>query len=220
MPNYRIQIQVDGNNLNTLQDILPSNEKLKALFIGKVPTPLSVNEGHYFQGRQGKMFWNKLQKYEILNVPTGSYEDEQLLGHKYGMIDIVKIPRVYGTEPTQSEYENGAKRVLNIIDIYKPMVIIFIYKKVLDKILEYEFDIHNRSHYGFNEELEEIFDSKVFVFSMPGTPCNKEDADQYMGELKDVLDNSFQTQWKSFTSNGGTYDEKEVNWGESVGREF
>ncbi|MEY8000947.1 hypothetical protein AB8U03_12220 [Clostridium sp. Mt-5] len=63
MTDYRIQIQVDGETIETLQDILPQGSELNILFVGKVPTPFSVKEGHYFQGRQGKMFWNKLQKY-------------------------------------------------------------------------------------------------------------------------------------------------------------
>jgi len=188
MSNYRTEINVDSNIINTLQDILPSNEKLKALFIGKVPTPFSVNEGHYFQGRQGAMFWNKLKNYNILNVPLGSYEDEQLLNHGYGIIDIAKIPQEYGTEPSKDEYKGGAKRISDVINIYKPKVIIFIYKKVLDKLLKYVFNIDTKSQYGFNNNLEGIFNCKVFVFPMPGTPCNRADAHKHMEELKEVID--------------------------------
>lgn len=137
MPNYRVEINIDGNRTYTLQDILPTDEKLKALFIGKVPTPNSVNKGHYFQGRQGKMFWNKLIKYELLKVSTGSYEDENLLEHGYGIVDIAKLPKEYGNEPSEKEYVKGVKRILDVIDICKPKVIVFIYKKVLDKLLEY-----------------------------------------------------------------------------------
>jgi len=187
MPNYRIEMDVDGNRISTLQDILPTDKKLKALFIGKVPTPNSVSEGHYFKGRQGTMFWNKLIKYKLLKVSPGSYEDENLLEHKYGIVDIAKIPKEYGNEPSNNEYVNGAKRILDVIDIYNPKVIVFIYKKVLDKLLEYAFNIDTKAHYGFNNNLDDIFNCKVFVFPMPGTRCNRLDGHKYMLELKEVL---------------------------------
>lgn len=189
MPNYRIEMEVDGKRIFTLKDILPNDKKLKALFIGKVPTLKSVNEGHYFQGRQGTMFWNKLIKYELFKVSPGSYEDENLLENKYGIVDIAKIPKEYGNEPSKNEYVNGAKRILDVIDIYKPMVIVFIYKKVLDKLLKYAFNIDTKAHYGFNNNLEDIFNCKVFVFPMPGTLCRAEDGHKYMMELKNVLSN-------------------------------
>lgn len=188
MPNYRTEIDIDGNIIYTLQNILPQNKKLKMLFIGKVPTMNSVNEGHYFQGKQGTMFWNKLKKYRILNVPVGCYEDEHLLEHGYGIIDITKVPRGYGIEPSSSEYKEGAKGISNVIEIYKPKIVVFIYKKVLDKLLKYAFNIDTKSHYGFNNNLENLFGSKVFVFPMPGTPCVKRDANKYMEELKEVID--------------------------------
>ncbi len=188
MANYRVSIQLNGNSIETLQNILPQNEKLKMLFIGKVPTSNSVNEGHYFQGRQGTMFWNKLKKYSILNVPAGNYEDEHLLEQGYGIIDITKVPREYGIEPSSDEYIEGAKVISDVIEIYKPKIAVFIYKKVLDKLLEYNFNINTKSHYGFNNNLEELFGSKVFVFPMPGTPCNRENAHRYMLELKEVID--------------------------------
>lgn len=188
MSDYRVQVKIDDRTIETLQDILPFDKKLKILFIGKVPTPLSVNKGHYFQGKQGKIFWNKLIKYEILNVPPGSYEDEQLLNQGYGIIDITKIPREYGDEPSKMEYIEGANRIFDIINLYKPQIIVFIYKKVLDELLKYALKIDTKSIYGFNNNLEEIFGSKVFVFPMAGTPCNKENAHKYMKELRIVLD--------------------------------
>lgn len=181
-------MELNGNSIETLQNILPQNEKLKMLFIGKVPTTNSVNEGHYFQGRQGTMFWNKLKKYSILNVPVGNYEDEYLLEQGYGIIDIIKVPREYGIEPSSDEYKEGAKGISDVIYKYNPKIVVFIYKKVLDKLLKYAFNIDMKAQYGFNYNLEETFGSKVFVFPMPGTPCVRIDANKHMEELKEVLD--------------------------------
>ncbi|WP_368489692.1 uracil-DNA glycosylase family protein [Clostridium sp. BJN0013] len=187
MANYRTQIQVDGGTMETLQDILPQGNELNILFVGKVPTPFSVKEGHYFQGRQGKMFWNKLQKYDILHIPSGSKEDEQLLNYGYGIVDITKIPKKYGVEPSADEYRKGAEKISSIIGLYKPKVIVFIYKRVLDRLLDCAFNMNTISQYGFNRNLERVLGSKIFVFPMPGTPCKKDDADKYMMQLKKLI---------------------------------
>ena len=167
-----------------MADILPNAGQLNILFIAKTPAPISVTAGHYFQGRQGKMFWNKLAEYSILNVPYGQFEDENLLANKYGLTDIVKIPRDYGNEPSQEEYRNGLQRILNLIKKHNPKVIVFVYKKVLDNILQLGFNLNTKSQYGFNSELQKLFNSKVFVFPMPGTPCTREQGIISMTELQ------------------------------------
>ncbi len=187
MKNFRIEIKVDGEKHNTLADILPDKENLEILFIAKTPAPKSVEAGHYFQGRQGTMFWNKLSEYNILNVPFGKYADEYLLSNNYGITDIVKVPRDYGNEPSDEEYKKGLQRIIKIIEKYKPKVIVFVYKKVLDNIIRLNFGINRKSNYGFNQQLDTHFKSKVFVFPMPGTPCTREQAKQSMTELKKIM---------------------------------
>jgi uracil-DNA glycosylase len=94
--NFKATIEVGGQSFETLADILPANSgKLKILFIGKTPMQESVDVGHYFQGKHGKFFWNKLANYNILTTKEGTFEDENLLDHKYGITDIVKKPRPY-----------------------------------------------------------------------------------------------------------------------------
>ena len=39
----------------------------------------------------------------------------------------------------------------------------------------------------FNYDLDEYFESKVFVFPMPGTPCSSDLAHSSMTELKNYL---------------------------------
>jgi G:T/U-mismatch repair DNA glycosylase len=187
MGNHQINIQHLGKEVMTLDDILPEEPGLKLLFVAKVPAPDSVAAGHYFQGRQGKMFWNKLKDYGVLNVPRGEKEDDYLLSHNYGMIDIVKVPRKFGNEPQSDEYEEGISRLFNILEIHKPKIIVFVYKKVFDKILNHRFKISLKSDYGFNEIYEDRFGCKLFVFPMPGTPCKGNDADVYMKKLADTL---------------------------------
>ena len=188
--NYKIVLKTNGEEFETLADILPNkSEFLHVLFIAKTPVPISVEIGHYFQGRQGKMFWNKLQDYDIFHVKDGTYEDENLLDHNFGITDIVKKSRQFGNEPTPNEYKEGLTRILKTIEIYCPEVIVFVYKAVLDNILRYGFEQYEKSCYGFNLNYETFFNSKVFVFPMPGTPCTREKAHASMSILYELLDN-------------------------------
>ena len=187
MANHKIIISYNGKEIETLEDILPSKSGLKLLFIGKAPAPISVQKGHYFQGKQGKMFWNKLKEYKILNVPFGKYEDDFLLENDLGITDIVKIPKEYSDEPKSEEYLRGLNRILKIIEIYKPKVTVFIYKKVLDQILKNAFKISIKSDYGFNPQFDKYFNSRVFVFPMPGTPCTRKKVDISLTELREII---------------------------------
>jgi len=184
--NYKISLKVNWEKVDTLDDILPKKPGLKILFVAKTPAPISVRVGHYFQGRQGRMFWNKLIEYEILKVPHGDFEDDHLLEHGYGITDIVKVPRSFGNEPSKEEYQEGLERILGLIQRHKPKVIVFVYKKVLDQILKLGFNLRIKSVYGFNPELKSRFGSEVFVFPMPGTPCTVETASRAMTELAEV----------------------------------
>lgn len=183
--NYKIIVEINGIMIETLSDILPSDySELNILIIAKVPALISVQEGHYFQGKQGKMLWKMLKQYNILNVPAGEYEDEHLLLNNYGITDIVKVPRDFGNEPSEEEYKEGLERIEKYIITYKPKILFFVYKKVLDKILRHSFKRKIKSSYGFNSELTKLFNTMVFVFPMPGTPCTRENAKLSMLSLK------------------------------------
>ena len=54
------EIDAGGLLVPTLADILPEQGTLKALFIGKTPSPASVDVGHYFEGKMGKGLWKRL----------------------------------------------------------------------------------------------------------------------------------------------------------------
>ncbi|MFP5041775.1 uracil-DNA glycosylase family protein [Parasediminibacterium sp. JCM 36343] len=187
MKNYKIKINVDKKEYYSLADILPDNGNLDILFIAKTPATISVGVGHYFQGKQGTMFWNRLSDYGILKVPNNDFADNYLLENNYGITDIVKVPRDYGNEPTSEEYRQGLQRILLIIEKFNPKVIIFVYKAVLDKIIKLNFNVNTKSNYGFNPQLEKYFNSRVFAFPMPGTPCKSEEAIKSMTMLKQVL---------------------------------
>jgi G:T/U-mismatch repair DNA glycosylase len=182
MADNAMTITVDGRKVRTLRDILPTRPGLRVLFVAKTPAPVSVEAGHYFQGLQGRMFWNRLKEYGLLQ-PTTPYEDDSLLQHQYGLTDIVKVPREYGNEPSDAEYKVGLNRILELVRIHRPKVVVFVYKRVLDQILRFGFDIRTKASYGFNPSLENRFDARVFAFPLPGTPCTAAQAASAMREL-------------------------------------
>ena len=55
---HRTTIDVDGVAVETLADLPPLRDRL--LFVGLNPSPVSVEAGHYFQGRLGRPFWRRL----------------------------------------------------------------------------------------------------------------------------------------------------------------
>ena len=186
MPEHSINIVVEGREVRTLADILPTTPGLQILFVAKTPAPVSVKAGHYFQGTQGRMFWNRLIEYELFK-PTTPFEDDSLLDHHYGLTDIVKVPRGYGNEPSDAEYAAGTKRILQLVKTHRPKVVVFVYKRVLDQVLRFGLGVTEKSVYGFNPPLQSLFASQVFSFPMPGTPCNSDQAASAMQELTDLI---------------------------------
>ena len=47
-------IEIDGRQTETLRELIAPG--LRAVFVGLNPSPVSVAQGHYYQGRLGKRF--------------------------------------------------------------------------------------------------------------------------------------------------------------------
>lgn len=186
MSGHRIAITVSGHEVQTLRDILPDRPGLTVLFVAKTPALKSVAAGHYFRGRQGTMFWKLLSDYGLLS-PTTAFEDDSMLAHGYGLTDAIKVPKEFGDEPSDAEYLESMPRILELIRAHRPKVVVFVYKRVLDRLLALHFARREKSRYGFNPELEPLLGSRAFVFPMPGTPCTKQVGQAAMRELASAL---------------------------------
>lgn len=183
---HQTWIETELGEVITLSDILPERSRLRMLLVGKTPAPVSVEAGHYFQGKQGKAFWRLLREYGIL-ASTSQHEDDALLAQGIGLTDIAKIPREYGRKVSAEEYQMGSDRILGLVHKHRPKVTLFVYKGVLDNILRYRFKHYQKSDYGLNPELDGLFGSIVFTFPMPGTPCTKMEQVRAMDDLRRIM---------------------------------
>ena len=88
---HRTTIEVDGVAVETLADLPPLRDRL--LFVGLNPSPVSVEAGHYFQGRLGRTFWRRLITASILPAETEiDTADDTLVAVGHGVTDQHKPP--------------------------------------------------------------------------------------------------------------------------------
>jgi TDG/mug DNA glycosylase family protein len=177
-----------GERVPTLSDILPERGELRALFLGKTPSPASVAVGHYFEGKMGRGLWKRLGDAGILSAPPGGYADDALLAAGFGVTDICKVPRPFGSEPGRGEYEAGWQRVAGIVERLRPRILVFVYKGALDSVLRYAYGWEHRSEYGFNDDLSRTFGRRVFAMPLPGVACTAREARRHMVALAGALD--------------------------------
>ena len=182
------EIEVGGELVPTLADILPEPGELRALFLGKTPSPASVAAGHYFEGRMGRGLWKRLGDAGILKAPAGGYADDALLRAGFGVTDICKAPRPFGVEPGRGEYEAGWRRVAGIVQRARPRILVFVYKGALDKVLRYAYGWEHHSAYGFNDDLSRTFGRRVFAVPLPGVSCEAREARRHMTDLARALE--------------------------------
>ena len=102
----------------------------------------------------------------------------------------MKSSHEYGDEPTKEEYKAGKQRILDLINQCKPEVLVFVYKTVLDNLLEMAFKYNGKTNYGFNPHLKYILHDKIFIMPLPGVGSVSSDViDKEMKKLKEFITN-------------------------------
>ncbi len=120
-------IVVDGTPVQTLADLPPLRDRL--LFVGLNPSPVSVEAGHYHQGRLGRTFWRRLMTAGLLPADTQiETADDALLAAGHGITDLLKVPTARD-EATDAALTAGAGPLWQKIAIWRPAAIVFIYKR-------------------------------------------------------------------------------------------
>ena len=120
-------VTVAGVPTATLADLPPLRDRL--LFVGLNPSPVSVEAGHYHQGRLGRTFWRRLMLASILPVGTAvETADDALLAAGHGITDLLKTPTARD-EATDAELTAGVGPLWQKIALWRPGAVVFIYKR-------------------------------------------------------------------------------------------
>jgi TDG/mug DNA glycosylase family protein len=127
---HRSTISVDGASVETLADLPPLRDRL--LFVGLNPSPVSVEAGHYFQGRLGRAFWQRLIVAQILPRDTLiKTADDALIEAGHGLTDLLKVPSTRD-RATDAALRAGVGPLWRKIAIWRPAAVVFVYKRAAE----------------------------------------------------------------------------------------
>ena len=127
---HRTTLDIDGQWMATLADLPPDRGGL--LFVGLNPSPVSVEAGHYHQGRLGRMFWARLAKASIL--PPGTppeAADDTLVAAGHGITDLLKRPSARDTA-SDAELRAGVGPLWQKVALWRPAAVVFVYKRAAE----------------------------------------------------------------------------------------
>jgi len=124
---HRVTIDVDGVPTETLADLPPLRDRL--LFVGLNPSPVSVEAGHYFQGRLGRALWARLIRAEILPASTEiATADDALVAAGHGVTDLHKRPSPRD-DASDAELRAGVGPLWHKVSVWRPAAVVFVYKR-------------------------------------------------------------------------------------------
>jgi len=124
---HRATLVVGGRPIETLVDLPPLRNRL--LFVGLNPSPVSVEAGHYHQGRLGRTFWRRLMTATILPPDTPiEAADDALVAAGHGITDLIKLPTPRDAA-TDGELTAGVGVLWQKVAIWRPAAVVFIYRR-------------------------------------------------------------------------------------------
>jgi TDG/mug DNA glycosylase family protein len=124
---HRTTLTIDGRSTETLADLPPLRNRL--LFVGLNPSPVSVEAGHYHQGRLGRTFWRRLMLARILPAGTTvEAADDALVVAGPGITDLLKRPTARD-EASDTDLRAGVGPLWQKIALWRPAAIVYIYKR-------------------------------------------------------------------------------------------
>lgn len=151
---HRTTLTIDGHPTETLADLPPLRNRL--LFVGLNPSPVSVEAGHYHQGRLGLTFWRRLMLAGILPPGTAVEDaDDALVGAGHGITDLLKRPTARD-EATDADLTTGVGPLWQKIALWRPAAVVYIYKRA--------------ASISAGRQLDERWGQLVGV-AMAGRPC-------------------------------------------------
>jgi len=127
---HRITIDLDGSPVDTLADLPPLRDRL--LFVGLNPSPVSLEAGHYFQGRLGRTFWRRLITAQILPPETDiDTADDALVAAGHGLTDLHRRPSPRD-DATDATLRAGIGPLWHKISVWRPAAVVFVWKRAAE----------------------------------------------------------------------------------------
>lgn len=174
---HRATIEIDGRSVETLADLPPLRDRL--LFVGLNPSPVSVDAGHYHQGKLGRTFWQRLITATILPSDTViEAADDALVAAGHGITDLLKLPTARD-EATDATLTAGVGPLWQKIAIWRPAAVVFVYKRAAE--------------IAAGRRLEETWGQLHGValagrpcFLMPGPYAPREEVDEGLNFLRNL----------------------------------
>jgi double-stranded uracil-DNA glycosylase len=174
---HRTTIVVSGRSVTTLADIPPLRNRL--LFVGLNPSPVSVEAGHYHQGRLGQTFWRRLMTARILPPDTPiETADDALLAAGHGITDLLKVPSARDTA-TPAQLTAGVGPLWQKVAVWRPAAIVFVYKRAAEIAA-------GRSLAERWGQLEGVALSGRPCFLMPGPYAPREEVDEGLNFIRNL----------------------------------
>lgn len=173
---HRVTVGWQGEQVETLADLLRPG--LRAVCIGINPSPVSVTAGHYYQGRIGRRFWQRLQRAGVIEETGTGREDDAAFLAGIGFTDIVKRPTARADAISAAEFEHGRELLAEKLRRHRPALLIFTFKKTATTLLG-PFKGH-----GHLPELE-FGGAQVFV--LPGPYERADRVAAALEQLQDLL---------------------------------
>jgi TDG/mug DNA glycosylase family protein len=127
---HRTTLVLDGRPVETLADLPPLRNHL--LFVGLNPSPVSVDAGHYHQGRLGRTFWGRLMVARILPADTPlDTADDALVAAGHGITDLLKVPTPRDVA-SDAELRAGVGTLWQKVALWRPAAVVFVYKRAAE----------------------------------------------------------------------------------------
>lgn len=165
-----------GVEVETLEDLLRPG--LRAVCVGINPSPVSVAAGHYYQGRAGQRFFERLRSVGLLTKHTDNYADDQAFARGIGFTDIIKRPSPNAKELRVAEYMHGCERLRAALEETNPPLVIFTFKKTAEVMF---------GKFAGNGLIPTLQIGQSEVFVMPGPYERSETVRATLTTLRDYV---------------------------------
>jgi TDG/mug DNA glycosylase family protein len=146
-----------GEPVETLEDMLRVD--LYAVCVGINPSTVSVDRGHYYQGRLGQQFYERLRRVGLLLREAEGWEDDALFELGVGFTDIIKRPSARADALPPAEFEHGRALLRSKLASVAPPLVVFTFPRTA-KVL-----FGSTARTGFFDPVDS---SGTKYFAMPG----------------------------------------------------